>query len=497
MAEPRDRSSMGTVLLIARLGITGQVVFAGWRAQQDDDSASKRSSSSRLGEGWWVDSAGDESAGGHDLAADDEPEIVVNPAGIADPAHDDDDPGGVVDSAHHQNSAVDGPAGGDETGVQVTPAGNTPAAGRGLAVHRGGRRMSGLLVLPLIISFITRGHRWIVGQVRIPASWQTWECGQREVWVVIRVQTWGPVVPGRTTTNWEENHHSDPFASQTSGDGRLCRCDGSSRLGSFGWLSRCDGPDGLSRGTGLSRLWVSKGSRLHSGGGARDCVRLSSFCRPSTVSGPSRFRLSTPTGLSRWRLSTPTGLSRWWGSAGHGTPAGTTPVARQDTSMVSDVSTLIFPSLLRSINQATLVDFMSMWTLMTCNEGWTRVWQLQTPSPGPLIRHRRPDMIRLHLEDPGLQLGIPGLQTDDPGLKSDVPEGWTSPEIPLVHGLPLEDRPPQNLAPGMLHQSIFSSSEHRGESQGQVYLWRWRWWGISEECLSSTISAVSPGCDII
>ena len=39
-----------------------------------------------------------------------------DPAGIADPAHDyddpahdDDDPGGVVDSAHHQDSAVDGP----------------------------------------------------------------------------------------------------------------------------------------------------------------------------------------------------------------------------------------------------------------------------------------------------------------------------------------------------------------------------------------------------
>ena len=91
---------------------------------------------------------------------------------------------------------------------------------------------------------------------------------------------------------------------------------------------------------------------------------------------------------------------------------------------------------------------------LSCNEGWTRVWQLQTPSPGPLIRHRRPDMIRLCLEDPGLQSGIPGPQSDDPGLQSGVPEGW-GPEIPLVHGLPLEDRPPQNLAPGMLHQSTF------------------------------------------
>ena len=48
------------------------------------------------------------------------------------------------------------------------------------------------------------------------------------------------------------------------------------------------------------------------------------------------------------------------GSAAQGTPAGTTPVVRQDTSMVSDVSSLMFPSLLRNINQATLVDLMSM-----------------------------------------------------------------------------------------------------------------------------------------
>ena len=43
------------------------------------------------------------------------------------------------------------------------------------------------------------------------------------------------------------------------------------------------------------------------------------------------------------------------GSAAQGTPAGTTPVARQDISMVSDVSSLMFPSLPRNINQATLV----------------------------------------------------------------------------------------------------------------------------------------------
>ena len=43
-------------------------------------------------------------------------------------------------------------------------------------------------------------------------------------------------------------------------------------------------------------------------------------------------------------------------SAAQGTPAGTSPVARQDTSMVSDVSSLMFPSLPRSINQCVSVD---------------------------------------------------------------------------------------------------------------------------------------------
>ena len=54
------------------------------------------------------------------------------------------------------------------------------------------------------------------------------------------------------------------------------------------------------------------------------------------------------------------------GPAAQGTPAGTAPVERKDTSIVSDVSSLIFPSMPRRINQETLLDFMSMWTLMQC-----------------------------------------------------------------------------------------------------------------------------------
>ena len=47
-----------------------------------------------------------------------------------------------------------------------------------------------------------------------------------------------------------------------------------------------------------------------------------------------------------------------------GTPAGTTPAAVQDTSMVSDVSSLIFLSPPRRINQANLLNFMSMVTIL-------------------------------------------------------------------------------------------------------------------------------------
>ena len=52
------------------------------------------------------------------------------------------------------------------------------------------------------------------------------------------------------------------------------------------------------------------------------------------------------------------------GSAGHGTPAATTPGGGPDISMSTGTSSPLFPSILRSINQATLVDFMSLWTLL-------------------------------------------------------------------------------------------------------------------------------------
>ena len=50
------------------------------------------------------------------------------------------------------------------------------------------------------------------------------------------------------------------------------------------------------------------------------------------------------------------------GPAAHGTPAGNTPSGGQDASILTGVSSLLFLSMPTSINQATLIDFMSMWT---------------------------------------------------------------------------------------------------------------------------------------
>ena len=61
------------------------------------------------------------------------------------------------------------------------------------------------------------------------------------------------------------------------------------------------------------------------------------------------------------------------GSAGHETPAATMPGGGPDVSMSTGTSSPLFPSILRSINQATLVDFMSLWTLLQRRMGQSSV----------------------------------------------------------------------------------------------------------------------------
>ena len=134
---------------------------------------------------------------------------------------------------------------------------------------------------------------------------------------------------------------------------------------------------------------------------------------------------------------------------------------------------------------------------LSCNVGWMGVW-LQTPSPGPLFRHRRRHMIIPHPEDQRLQSGVPGLQTDDPGHPSDEPEGWMNLKILHVLDLPSEGLLPQNLVPEILLQSTFLQPwTLKTQSQGQDYLGWGRWWENTEESLRSSISVASSGCHII
>ena len=76
------------------------------------------------------------------------------------------------------------------------------------------------------------------------------------------------------------------------------------------------------------------------------------------------------------------------GPVAQGTPAGMTPVRdvtpdqQGDTTMVSEASSLLFPSLPRQINQTSLLDLCQCG--LSCNVGWTEGCQFQTLSPGPL-----------------------------------------------------------------------------------------------------------------
>ena len=85
------------------------------------------------------DSAGHESAGDHDSAAVDEPEIVDDSAGVANPAQEHDLAG--VDSAQPQDSAVDDSARGDGPVAQGSPAGTTPAAGQDTSIVSDGSHL--------------------------------------------------------------------------------------------------------------------------------------------------------------------------------------------------------------------------------------------------------------------------------------------------------------------------------------------------------------------
>ena len=134
------------------------------------------------------------------------------------------------------------------------------------------------------------------------------------------------------------------------------------------------------------------------------------------------------------------------GPAAHGTPAGNTPSGGQDASILTGVSSPLFPSVPTSINQATLIDFMSMWTLlqqrmdqgMAVPDGQARpVAQSTVPLPRDDTPPRRSDT-------PSRTPERRPRTSDGPGLLWEEPGGWTTRGSLFGHVLQLQG----------LHQSI-------------------------------------------
>ena len=70
--------------------------------------------------------------------------------------------------------------------------------------------------------------------------------------------------------------------------------------------------------------------------------------------------------MTRWSRTAQHAIQRreWTDRQDMEPPAATAPGGGPDVSMLTGTSSPLFPSIPRSINQATLVDFMSMWTLL-------------------------------------------------------------------------------------------------------------------------------------
>ena len=122
---------------------------------------------------------------------------------------------------------------------------------------------------------------------------------------------------------------------------------------------------------------------------------------------------------------------------------GTTPAGGPDASILTGTSSPFFPAIPTSINQATLIDFMSMWTLlqrrmdqgMVPNTSASPAVPSSVPAPRHVSSSRRSDTQsgtpeRLHRD-------IPGRLSDGSGCPWDKPGVTATPEIPdhVLHSL--------------------------------------------------------------
>ena len=167
---------------------------------------------------------------------------------------------------------------------------------------------------------------------------------------------WCGTVPSRTAATWEENYHSYPVATQANREWRLGRCDRPDRLGSGCRLAGVTGP------AVSAADYDSAGDELagdHDSAGDEPAVVDDS----AGVADPAQEEDSAGVADSADQQDSAVDDSaRDAGPVAQGTPAGTTPVRavtpdqQGETTMVSEASSLLFPSLPRQIDQTSLLD---------------------------------------------------------------------------------------------------------------------------------------------
>ena len=145
------------------------------------------------------------------------------------------------------------------------------------------------------------------------------------------------------------------------------------------------------------------------------------------------------------------------GAAAHGTPAGNTPSGWQDTSIVTGVSSPLFPSMQ---HLSTRLHWLVLCPCgLCCSDRWTRVWWFLMPRPARL--HSQLFLFPEMTHYPGGQTHRLGLQKDDPGCWSDgsgLPweesGDWTTWHSRLGQVLPLQGLHQWSHLPEMLLQWI-------------------------------------------
>ena len=225
---------------------------------------------------------------------------------------------------------------------------------RGLAVLRGGQRRSGLLVLPLY----HQSHHSRLTADRWSRSWSQHHDRRESV---------GSVRSGTSYVSRREVQLS-PVTPQQAEKRTITVISLPPRPAEMDDSAEVTGPaDSAALGDSAGVTGPSDSGEAHNSAGYESAGELGSIVEAEpqivydSVNVADSAQDQDPAGADSAQPQDSAGDDS---ARGDGSAAQGTPVARQDNSMVSDVSSLMFPSLPGSVNQETFVDFMSMWTLM-------------------------------------------------------------------------------------------------------------------------------------